>query len=139
MKKILAILAAAMLGLSACNQQRTAADEIADASAAMDDADYNRAGAICRQVLQDYQMSDISASDLCGMAVILIKSSEHADSEDNAAAAVKCYHYVTEHKADSAAACWGQLPSEDFQYVFLLNNLDTSLSAAADHTNIPEE
>jgi len=139
MKKIPAILAAAMLCLTACDQPRSATDEIADASTAIADADYHRAGAICRQVLQDYQLSEISTADLCGMAVMLIKVSEHADSEDNAAAAVKCYHYVMEHTPDSASACWGQLPSEDFQYVFLLNNLDTSLSAAADHTDIPEE
>lgn len=139
MKKIIAIFAAAVVALSACDHTRTVADGIADATDAMDAADYGRAGTICRELLQQYPMSDMTASDLCGMAVMLIKVSEHADTDDNAAAAVQCYRYVTEAKPDSAAACWNALPSEDFQYVFLLNNLNTSLSAAADHTDIPEE
>ncbi|MDE6306196.1 MAG: hypothetical protein K2L90_06360 [Muribaculaceae bacterium] len=139
MRNVFAILISTVLWAASCSSPRTVADELADASAAISGADYSRAGAICQKILNNYPMEKIPAPDLCTMAVILFKASEHADAEENAASAVRCYHYVTKEKPDSAAKCWGEMPSEDFQYVFLLNNLNTSLTAASDPTSIPEE
>lgn len=139
MKKIFAILMSAIIWSASCSSPRTVTDELADASAAMADADYSRAGSICQKILSDYPIENIPAADLCDMAVMLIKISEHSDAEENAASAVRCYSYVMKAKPDSAAICWGNMPSEDFQYVFLLNNLNTSLTAASDPASIPEE
>lgn len=139
MKNIFAILMSTVLWAVSCSSPQSVADRIADASAAASNAEYQRAGAICQQILTDYPMEQLTAADLCSMAVILIKASEHADAEENAAAAVRCYHFVTSEKQDSAAIYWGDMPSEDFQYVFLLNNLNTSLTTASDPALIPEE
>lgn len=140
MKKLFVILTSVMIWTAACTSPRTIADELTDASTALADDDYTRAGTICRQILQDHPMENIPVADLCDISVMLIKASEHCDTEENAAAAVRCYHYAMKAKPDSAAQCWGNMPSEDFQYVFMLNNLNTSLTATSEPADtIPEE
>jgi hypothetical protein len=130
MKKILSVITIALTTIMvACVGNDKLADEIADANAAISSDDYARAGSICRQILTNRQLSAIPTNDVCDMAVVLVKASEHADTDENIAAALQCYQHAMKTQPDSAMAYWKKLSSEDFQYVFILNNLTNSLTA----------
>lgn len=111
-----------LLVLSACSSG-VDADKMAELEQMMVSKDYASVQEACDEIVAVDELKEIPIRDLCGLAVIYAKLSEHQSQEENMAKATKCYRTARSVNADSVASFMSELPMEDVQYGELLKNL----------------
>lgn len=130
---IIALVAPLCL-LAACGSTSdAAADQIVSADEALAAGDYSQAQEIMGQLVRK-GYKGLSEDNLGRMAVLLMRLSEHSDSDENIAEATECYRAAAALSTDSLHAFTATLSPEELANFLLVKRIATGIDNPVDLT-----
>lgn len=131
-KLIILIAGAIATVVSSCGGNMSADRDIEfeNVRAALSSGDISEATEICNRMVCD--SASLSSESLLNLAVAYMEiadNSGHSDTNDVVGSAIDCYRLAVSKDSVATAKCISNLPSPEYVYALMLNNLTHALDA----------